>query len=220
MKINQNEVLGYLGYRGLKIEADIRNLIEACSSEILNLARPKNVYEIYRLESEADQIRLQESFLSFKSHDLQNHLGDSSYCAVMAVTLGSEVDKKIDYLAQSDLLKAMVMDATASTAIEAYGNEVCDLIRVLASKNGFFLTKRYSPGYGDFPLESQQQLLNLLNAYSKIGLTVTKSSLLIPRKSITAIVGLTKTPPVNAPVNKRCSDCKMVNCRLRREPKE
>lgn len=220
MKINQQEVLRYLGYQGSKIEADMEKLIETCSSEILNLARPKNVYEIYRLKSEADQIRLQESFLSFRSRDLRNHLRDSSYCAVMAVTLGSEIDKKIDYYAQSDLLKAMVMDASASSAIEAYGDEVCDLIRVLASKNGFFLTKRYSPGYGDFPLEAQQQLLNLLNAYSKIGLTVTESSLLIPRKSITAIVGLTKTPSVNAPVNKRCSDCKAVNCRLRREPQE
>ena len=48
---------------------------------------------------------------------------------------------------------------------------------------------RYSPGYGDLPLEVQGPLLELLDAPRRAGLCATQTHLLTPRKSVTAILG-------------------------------
>ena len=53
-----------------------------------------------------------------------------------------------------------------------------------------YLTIRYSPGYGDFPLSFQKEILDFLDAYRKIGLSVTPNYIMIPRKSITAVLGI------------------------------
>ena len=53
---------------------------------------------------------------------------------------------------------------------------------------------RYSPGYGDLPLSLQGDLLWLLDAPRRVGLTVSPSHILLPRKSVTAILGISETP--------------------------
>ena len=57
------------------------------------------------------------------------------------------------------------------------------------------MTDRYSPGYGDLPLTLQPQLLSLLDAARQIGLTLTDTCLMTPRKSVTALFGLSGRPP-------------------------
>ena len=52
------------------------------------------------------------------------------------------------------------------------------------------MTPRFSPGYGDLPIELQRDFLTLLDASRKIGLTATESSMLVPSKSITALIGI------------------------------
>ena len=60
--------------------------------------------------------------------------------------------------------------------------------------NDRFLTDRFSPGYGDFPMESSKDLVGLLDAGRRIGLTVSQSGILIPRKSVTAVLGVSDRP--------------------------
>jgi cobalamin-dependent methionine synthase I len=52
------------------------------------------------------------------------------------------------------------------------------------------LRPRFSPGYGDLSLSVQSDLLNVLDARRNIGLTLSDSLMMIPQKSVTAIVGL------------------------------
>jgi cobalamin-dependent methionine synthase I len=52
------------------------------------------------------------------------------------------------------------------------------------------LRPRFSPGYGDLPLELQTNLFKVLDCQHFIGLTLNDSMLMSPSKSVTAIVGL------------------------------
>ena len=52
------------------------------------------------------------------------------------------------------------------------------------------LAPRFSPGYGDLPLEIQSDIFRVLNCSTKIGLTLNKSLLMTPTKSVTAIIGI------------------------------
>ena len=100
---------------------------------------------------------------------------------------------------------ALLYDALASAAIE----QVCDaaageLHRALPE---LYQTWRFSPGYGDFPLEVQPMLLAVLDAPKRIGLCATDSLLLTPTKSVTALIGLSETEP---PKRLRgCATCSM-----------
>ena len=108
---------------------------------------------------------------------------------------------------------AVVLDSMASVAIE----QVCRKVDALIAESlpEKFLTFRYSPGYGDYPIELQKTFLTLLDAPRKIGLSVSESCLLIPAKSVTAIAGIS-----DKPIEKKrrgCAVCSLrETCRYRR----
>ena len=102
------------------------------------------------------------------------------------MTLGLQVDELIRSAEVSDMAGAVILDRFASD----FAEQLCDQVQAeLAAKHGE-LTTRFSPGYGDFPLAAQHDILKLLNAGKAIGLFATDSGVLIPGKSVTAVVGI------------------------------
>jgi cobalamin-dependent methionine synthase I len=116
----------------------------------------------------------------------------------------------------TDMADAVIMDACASVAVE----NVCDHfefdLRRQLEGEGQYLTDRYSPGYGDLPLNCQSRLCDALDAQRRIGLTVTASSIMVPRKSVTAILGISDRPQT---LRKRgCEVCSLfLTCPYRKE---
>ncbi len=193
MEIPPGEVLRYLGYRNQRIDPAMMSLIEECRAETKVLMRPGVVYRIYPLEKHGDQIRLLTTTLHLQSSDLGRHLRRADRCAVLAATLGLAVDQKIATYARLDLTRAIVMDACATAAIEAVCDQVQEQLRAKVAPEGYRLTPRYSPGYGDLSIVHQKAILETLQAYTRIGLTVNEDHILLPRKSVTAFIGLEKT---------------------------
>lgn len=190
MVINKDEVLRYLGYKGQKIGAELDHLINSCIQETKTLAKPLFAYKIFDIISSSELIELEECSLSLKSRDIQRHLGNSKACVILAATLGAAVENRIRYLSKIDLTHALILDACAAEAVEGLCNEVEKEIRSQTQCKLLSLTNRYSPGYGDFPLSVQPQIINALKADKAIGLTCTDDFILLPRKSVTAIMGL------------------------------
>lgn len=106
-----------------------------------------------------------------------------------------------------------------TTAIE----EVCDIVQNNLEKvflnQDKFITMRYSPGYGDLPIEKNIDILNVLNAQKQIGLTITSNGIMIPRKSVVAIIGISNTRINKSKKEKSCENCKNYrNCTYRKGP--
>ena len=57
-------------------------------------------------------------------------------------------------------------------------------------REGLHTKPRFSPGYGDFSLEHQRDFMRILDLENSLGLTLTGSLLLVPEKSVTAVIGL------------------------------
>ena len=134
----------------------------------------------------------------------------------MAATLGPVIDQLIRYISRTDLTQAIVMDAVATTAIEAFCDEIESSIRQKAKLEGFYATHRFSPGYGDLPLSVQHSLLRTLDTPRKIGLSTTENMILIPRKSVTAVIGLQERPDKIKEHN--CKDCNPgLSCPFKKE---
>ncbi|MBQ4346729.1 MAG: 5-methyltetrahydrofolate--homocysteine methyltransferase, partial [Oscillospiraceae bacterium] len=61
-----------------------------------------------------------------------------------------------------------------------------------------FVTQRFSPGYGDLPLHTQPILLRMLDAGRTLGITATAQHILLPQKSVTAVLGCSHSPVQDA----------------------
>jgi len=214
MKIDKGEVLRYLGYKNQLIDEKLTVLIDECIGEVIDISRGKYVYNIFDIKKESEGILLLDTVLYLRGKNIYEHLKESERCALLAVTLGLEMDKRIAFYSKFNITKAVIMDACASTAVEA----LCDIVQCeieeTAGESGLYITKRYSPGYGDFLIEQQRGIINILDCERKIGLTLTDSFLMLPRKSVTAVIGLGKSSKVEN--EEKCKGCSMKNCIYRK----
>lgn len=214
--INKEEVMRYLGHRGQEVDQNLLNIIEECRQEIKKIITPRVVYTYKNIKAIDDGVEVITTNLVLKGNDIKEHLNNSTECVLMAVTLGNEIERQTRLYEKTNLTKALILDACATTAVE----EVCDIVenrvKEKAILEGMNITFRYSPGYGDLPLDIQNSFLRALDAGKKIGLTVSENNLLFPRKSVTAIIGI-----VNNGIEKKRKSCKECsnyeNCSFRKE---
>lgn len=186
-QLNPDEILRYMGCPPDRADEALRAQVEDCARQLLEVIRPRWSWRVVELTLEADGVRLQGGLL-LPGADLKAHLSGCDRAAAFCATLGADVDTLIRRAERLDMARALTLDCCASAAVE----EVCDRIEAeLQSKfPGCSFPFRYSPGYGDLPLEVQGPLLELLDAPRQAGLCATASHLLTPRKSVTAILGV------------------------------
>ncbi len=185
-RLNTDEVLRYMGCPPDRAHGALREQVEDCAGELLGAVRPRWSWRAVEIAFEAGGIRL-EGGLLLPGQDLKSHLAGCGRAAVFCATLGAEVDALIRRAERQDMARAFTLDCCASAAVEA----VCDRIETELQEKfpGCSFPFRYSPGYGDLPLEVQGPLLELLDAPRRAGLCATQTHLLTPRKSVTAILG-------------------------------
>lgn len=206
MDINRGEVLRYLGYKNQQIDDELNNLIDSCIEEIKDISKPLYTYRVFDVKAQDNRANVLGTGLVLDGRDIYNHLKYSKKCAILASTLGVGVDNRIRYLSKTNMTRSFILDACATEAIESICNEVEEEIRQEALKEGLYINFRYSPGYGDLSIDVQRDILGVLNTGARIGLTCTESSILLPRKSVTAIVGFNETNEEK--VKKGCSSCR------------
>lgn len=204
--INKNEILKYLGYRTGEVPADIMEEIDEAISIVKKCARPKYVFRFFDKDDEV----LKEIAVG---RDMAELLRSSFKVILFAVTLGNEIEMEIRKLSFTNLSMSVVVDATASAAIEAFAEELDKSFQKEFSE--FYLTDRFSPGYGDMPITIQNYFLTAINAKKEIGITTTAEGIMTPRKSITAIMGVSKE--VQPHRHRGCENCRLFrNCEFRK----
>lgn len=212
LHIDRAEVLRYLRLPTHLSEhdlpTDIIEQLDRAEQYVLQAASPRFIHREFAVTHTEDGVRLNGTALTLTGRDIADLLGNSSSCILLAATLGKECDELIRRTEAHDMSMAVMLDAMASAAVE----NLCDQVqRTLAenfAESALFLTRRYSPGYGDLPLSLQKPLCAVLDTTRRIGLTVSGSGILLPRKSVTAVIGLTDTPPSEHSTHD-CANCTM-----------
>ena len=200
-KLNIDEVLRYMGCPPDKADPTTRTLAEDCAAQIIQTVTPRWTWRVFDLAFEADGVRLGGLLLPGK--ELKEHLKGCERAALFCATLGAGADAIIRRAESGDMARALALDCAAAAAVE----EVCDQIELelQAMCPGCSFPFRYSPGYGDLPLEIQGELLDLLDAPRRVGLCTKESFLLTPRKSVTAILGISANQL--EPTHRSCRGC-------------
>ena len=211
-RLNTDEALRYMGTPPEQADQRLRALVDDCAAQMLCSIRPRWSYRAFDLSFEAGGVRL-DSGLLLPGQSLKAHLSGCDRAVVFCATLGAEADSLIRQAECVDMARALALDCCASAAVE----QICDQIELdLHSRfSGCYFPFRFSPGYGDLPLEVNDELLALLDAPRRIGLCATRSHLLTPRKSVTAILGAADHP---VETHKRsCPGCPAYdNCQYRK----
>jgi len=217
MQITLNEIplretLHFLGWRGTPLNHVLIEQIQEISRQARACLQPRVVIRRFLLE---DENRLKGTTLSLHGADVAAMLRPCHEAAVLAATLGAQSERMLLKAQAMDGAQALVLDAVLSAAIEAVCDEAENRFRHELGGEGMYLTDRFSPGYGDMPLEQTRMICEVLNTDRSIGLTVSASGIMIPRKSVTAVMGISRTPVFRRPHG--CLGCAMKGtCPMRR----
>lgn len=207
ISIDREEVLRYLEYKGQDIDNNLVEIIEECRNIAKDRINPRYTFRVYSIKQKYKGIiELEGTNLILESNDLYEILKDCNECILMAATLGINIEKDIKKYSCTELTKGIIIDSCATTAIEEVCDRVQNEIENNILKNGQYLTFRYSPGYGDLSIEKNTEILNILNGQKEIGLTITNSGIMIPRKLVIAIIGITDKKVEQDKTS--CSTCK------------
>lgn len=153
-----------------------------------NYVTPRAVYGRFHIIHFDGGIELEGAYIY--SNDIARLTSRSDECYILAATLGQEVDRCISLTQQKNMLDGIALDACASVRIDAFCSHFIQSEIKPGLHAGEFLTSRFSPGYGDLNMNVTEDVLQILNAGKRIGLSVTRSLMMTPVKSITAFIGL------------------------------
>ena len=184
------EVARYLGYRrATPPEADVSALMEKAAAEMRAVMKAQAVFEIFDLTVVEYPQELRFADVALQSRDLGRNLAGCSQVALLAATIGPQVDALIRRHSSLDPVYASILQATGAMFIEELVDLVNSEIKKIAAAQGLKTRPRYSPGYGDVPLQVQKDFFRLLPC-TRIGLTLMDTLIMAPEKSVTAFVGL------------------------------
>ena len=213
MDIKRSEVYRYLGYGRNKSDEKVYEAVEECIDLVIKNSDMKSIYRIFDLNVEGSTIIIDNSFKT-ESKNLSKNLTGCEKIVLFGATLGTGVDMLIKKYSKLDMSYAVIIQAAAAAVIEEYC-DICqkEIENKLAAENKF-IRPRFSPGYGDFSINHQKEIINMLDCPRKIGLMLTESLMLVPSKSVTAVMGISSEKQ-DCHI-KGCEECEKLDCKYRR----
>lgn len=208
MEIDLEQALRFMGYSGQPLTDELKERLAQMAVTCKDITKASFVWKAFDIDLQASsesRVVLKDCPLVLEGTSIAKHLEGATKAVLFAATLGLANERELRALTSVNSLDALLFSACSNALIEQVAEcaqqTVCDWAKV----QNLFGKMRFSPGYGDLPLAIQPAFLNTLTAQKTIGLNVSETNLLIPTKSITAIVGLFDKQPdkTYAP----CTDC-------------
>ena len=204
--VNKREALRYAGVK--EDTPEINALLQECIELCENSLTPRVCYAFHPVARQDGLLDL--GFARTNSCALKRNLAGCEEIALFAATIGLEMDRLIARYARLSPARSVMLQAIGAERIEA----LCDAFEEELIRQGHEISPRFSPGYGDLPLELQRDIFTALNCPKHIGVSLSESLLMSPGKSVTAIIGL------NGEASERCTHncalCTLTNCLYRR----
>ena len=199
-QVNKTEALRYLGVKA-DPEGTLHAQMAALAEELQRRIQPRFTW-----------VMADKAALALPGRTAERMLADCQHCAVLVCTLGAAFDLWVKREQTRDMSRAAMLDALGSIYVEAGCDAAEDAIR--ARFPGMHLTDRFSPGYGDLPIDLQRDIFRVLDCSRKIGLTLNGSLLMTPTKSVTALIGI--GDGTNDTEKSGCTMCDKASCLYRR----
>ena len=207
----RKETLRYLGLGSAEPDEKTLEMVNRAIALLSERCRPKNTSRIVEISAGTGDIRLEGGTVIY-SESIARVMSGCSEMLVFGATLGAEADMLIKRETAANIAMGAVMQAAAAAYIEEYCDELQTELNKRFSAEGEPLGDRFSPGYGDFALEYQRELFAILDCPRQIGLTLTEDCIMIPSKSVTAVIS------IGGSCGRQlgCRYCEKTDCQYRR----
>ena len=201
--ICETEILRYAGCKATDPQTD--KLLAECIAEIDGKISGKICYTVLPVTVCGNVCDFE--YFKLSSKNLSRNLEHCEKVIVFAATVGVEIDRLIQKYGHISPAKALMFQAIGAERIETLCDAFCS---EMENELGKALKPRFSAGYGDLQLEAQKNIFSLLNPEKRIGLTLNKSMLMSPSKSVTAFVGTSDSE--TAVTENKCDLCEKQDC--------
>lgn len=201
------QILHYLGYRRGKTEIspDLSRQLKQSVREGLAWLQPRASISTGDLAFHQGKLFISEQAMTMDSRQIMELLKDCSQASLIGITAGADLEREIDHsFARGAYNRGTILDALGNAMMDRAVDWVREKVAALAKQAGFFITPSFGPGYAGWPLADQPKLWRLAQA-ADIGVSVTDSCQLIPRKSLLVLIGWTRKKMEE-------SGCKCLSC--------
>jgi hypothetical protein len=194
---------------GARVRPEIKKVINEVLAEVEkeSLLKPAVAYAIYTITAmEPDQISL-EGGGAIEGPALPAILPEAKELIVLIATIGSVLEERVtEYAKGGKALRSMVLDGIGTAAVDRLIPEAMRILAAKVAERGYEISSPVNPGMPGFPMTEQWNLLKLAPA-QEIGVSLSSSGVLIPRKSTSMVIGIgpKMTRWTQAEVCARCS---------------
>jgi hypothetical protein len=217
-KVDEKLIIDLLGYNIENVPEPVIDSIRKVFNDIPPILEFKGGYKIF----EPNLVKIGKEH--FEISDLEFYAGKiisfnlkgSETLSILVGTIGSKISEYLNNLMESgDALTGYIADQIVSEIVERWMDSIeCELENSLISSERK-ITNRYSPGYCGWDVSDQHKLFSLLPE-NICGIKLTESALMIPIKSVSAVIGIGKNVERK---DYQCSICDIEFCykRVRNE---
>lgn len=189
MLTKRQETLRYLRMGNATLEPEFEKRLSEVERQMTSAARPAAYWQLVPIEWESNDSYTVGS-LRLNSKHLARELKGCRHAYLFCATLGAGVDALMRRYGTTSPASLVMAQAVAAAMIESYCDECERDMLAEPAVSGETLRMRYAPGYGDLPIETQRSLMTALDAPRRAGITLTETMMMIPSKSISAIIGV------------------------------
>ena len=178
--------------RKSSLKPGMKDLMHQLFTEVndSHLLEPAIAYEIHKIGSVGHDLVSLEGGGVLHGSVLPSVFLEAEEMAVIVCTIGPRlVEQVTDYFSGGEPLRGLLLDDIGSAAIGSLATETCRLISHEASRRGLEASSSLGPGGASFPISEQWHLFELVPA-EEIGVTLTSSALMTPRKSNSMVIGI------------------------------
>lgn len=209
--LSVNSLIKLLGYNQTSVPLPVIESIEKILPKVKNVLIPKGGFKLFNSQSvifNKDSFIVKNEIFDCGRIIASNFKGCDSL-AILTTTLGDKISDKIrDLMDDGDFLSGFILDKIASEIVEQYADKIEIMISQLIQNYNMSITNRYSPGYCGWDVKEQQKIFSLLPK-DFCGINLTESSLMIPIKSVSAVIGIGKNAVKR---DYQCSICDIEFC--------
>jgi len=215
-QISRRRVCRYIGYDAdHKPPARISSLIDEYIENAHHLIESSYSLVMRDVECIQDDRIFIEGSIILESKVIARLLEQCHKVAMFLMTIGKHLEDTACRLAEDGLiLQSAVLDAIGSNAAERMADSIQNEVKSVAAQQGLIISPRFSPGYCDWDIKQQQMIFRAVDG-DPLGIQLTGTSLMVPRKSISGIIGI-GTPESNVTNYNPCKTCRKRNCSSRR----
>ena len=194
LPVPEQDIIRRLGYPPgtRQVEPGVREMLDRQIQMSSELITARGMIRFLMIKEHNEPLLMFENTaFEIQSRQVSKMLRQADLVALFMVTIGKSIEDEIVRLQQAnEVTEAFILDAVASEMADAAADIMHrDIIKKKAEGSGLTVTPRFSPGYGDWPVTVQKDILDICEG-GKIGISVNASSLMSPRKSVSAVLGL------------------------------